>query len=79
MYDRGILHRDLKPANILVRADGSLILGDFGLSAVYYLPDSNFCFVGSPSYMAPEILNSKCIGIQDKGDVYSLGATAAGI
>ncbi len=33
-HERGLIHRDIKPANILFKADGTLLLSDFGLVKV---------------------------------------------
>jgi serine/threonine protein kinase len=36
LHNEGIVHRDIKPANVFVRADGQLVLGDFG---IVYVPN----------------------------------------
>ncbi|XP_061374612.1 calcium-dependent protein kinase 24-like [Gastrolobium bilobum] len=58
-HEHGVIHRDLKPENFLF-ADGtegsSLKAIDFGLST-FYVPGERFNeIVGSPYYMAPEVL-----------------------
>ena len=63
MHEHRILHRDLKPANILLTAKGQIKVTDFGLSrgmsdgtAVIYSK------VGTPLYMAPEVIIGKGYG-----------------
>ncbi|KAK6926295.1 Protein kinase domain [Dillenia turbinata] len=72
-HDQGIVHRDLKPENILLatRASSSPIkLADFGL-ATYIKPGQRLHgTVGSPFYIAPEVLSG---GYNQAADVWSAG------
>jgi serine/threonine protein kinase len=54
LHVRGIIHRDIKPENIFFEADGSLVLGDFGL-AIDSSADKPCSRVGTHDYMAPEV------------------------
>ncbi|XP_010674273.1 calcium-dependent protein kinase SK5 [Beta vulgaris subsp. vulgaris] len=72
-HSLGVIHRDLKPENFLFEStaeDSSLKATDFGLS-VFYQPGDTFSdVVGSPFYVAPEVL-SKLYG--PEADVWSAG------
>nr|TKS13927.1 calcium-dependent protein kinase 1 [Populus alba] len=72
-HSLGVMHRDLKPENFLlhsVEEDAPLKATDFGLS-VFYKPGETFCdVVGSPYYVAPEVLR-KHYG--PEADVWSAG------
>lgn len=69
LKDINIIHRDLKPHNILLKPDYTVKLCDFGFANHTNDINNNFC--GSPSYMAPEILN--CLKYTDKSELWSLG------
>ncbi|KAG2063042.1 kinase-like protein, partial [Suillus decipiens] len=59
LHGEGIIHRDLKPANILVRSDGYLAIADFGYARLDEIdngPVSEWLMIGTPLYMAPELL-----------------------
>ncbi len=75
VHQSGMLHRDVKPSNILLRADGTPLLTDFGLarpadSSVLTHPGQ---FVGTPAYASPEQLRGG--RLDHRSDVFSLGAT----
>ena len=88
-HTRGVLHRDLKPANILMDKAGRPKILDFGVarltdddgeSASQTLRTLHAGVVGTPGYMAPELLRAEAPGTSPTDasdpriDVYALGA-----
>jgi serine/threonine-protein kinase PpkA len=75
VHRMGIIHRDIKPENILLRGDGTAVLGDFGVARRLYKAlhhGSMDYIVGTPYFMSPE----QALGdTEDEStDIYSMGA-----
>jgi WD40 repeat protein/tetratricopeptide (TPR) repeat protein len=75
---RGVVHRDLTPNNILLTADGTPKVTDFGLAKLLVGGGEGQtrtgALLGTPSYMAPEQAEGRAKGIGPATDVYALGA-----
>ena len=73
-HQRGVIHRDLTPANILLSADGSVKLADFGIAKLDGAADdltATGTLVGTAAYLAPEQLEGG--PIDARTDIYALG------
>jgi hypothetical protein len=76
-HQAGIVHRDLKPGNVLVAADGTMKVSDFGLAKRLDEgagPTQTGAIVGTPSYMAPEQAGAETGKVSPAADIYALGA-----
>jgi eukaryotic-like serine/threonine-protein kinase len=80
-HAEGVVHRDIKPENILLTADGSTLVADFGIARAVasgtgqtqHLTDTGFA-LGTPAYMAPE----QALGerhVDQRADQYALAVT----
>ena len=73
-----VLHRDIKPSNCFVGLDGTVKIGDFGLSMSTLAHDETQLtlagtFLGTPAFASPEQLRGR--ELDERSDIYSVGAT----
>jgi len=73
-HSHGVMHRDVKPANTFVLLDGSVKVLDFGLAARLREPLSGEVAVGTPYYVAPEVIAGSHV-YDARVDIWSTGVT----
>jgi len=79
-HSRGVIHRDLKPENVMLGEFGEIIITDWGL-ALSLKPEegsegrvSEQTQAGTPAYMAPEVACCDFSSVDQRTDIYLLGA-----
>ena len=79
LHERGIIHRDVKLHNLMLDGEGNAKLIDFGISTwKWMLEYQGYTQIGSPCYMAPEMVLQKYLTAyfrkyDEKIDVFALG------
>lgn len=70
-HQMGRVHCDVKSANILIQKDGHVYLSDFGIARGMDMATSTMVGIGTPAYMAPELIKGEDPSPQ--ADIYALG------
>jgi eukaryotic-like serine/threonine-protein kinase len=81
-HHRGVIHRDLKPENIMVAPFGQVYVMDWGLARLTKTRPASGAYsqmetpgeVGTPAYMAPEQARGNPAEMDERSDVFGLGA-----
>jgi eukaryotic-like serine/threonine-protein kinase len=72
-HERNVVHRDIKPANIMLTADDTVKVTDFGTAKIlqFGTVQQTTHVMGTPSYMSPEQVKGRAV--DGRSDIFSLG------
>ena len=72
-HERNIVHRDIKPANLMLTADDTVKITDFGTAKILQFGSTQQTshVMGTPSYMSPEQVKGRAV--DGRSDIFSLG------
>ncbi len=71
-HKHNIIHRDVKPANLMITADDTVKITDFGTAKILrFNTTQTAAVIGTPSYMSPEQIKGKTV--DGRSDIFALG------
>ena len=72
-HERNVVHRDIKPANLMLTADDTVKITDFGTAKILQFGSTQQTshVMGTPSYMSPEQVKGRAV--DGRSDIFSLG------
>ena len=75
-HAHGVIHRDIKPSNVMIEADGTVKVADFGLAKIFNADSTvntqSSVQIGSLDFMPPEGLAGSA-NVDHRGDIYGIG------